>query len=98
MKERAGDVASSRARRRGGRAVGVATNGERFVATARSDRRIMELMAAIGRALRPERTGGRDPRLAIAERHAALGEAHLDAEEACHPMDGAGSVGEAFAQ
>src|SRR5580658_1987915 len=98
MEERAGDAASSRARRRRRRAVDVADKSEGLVAAGRDDRRIVELVAAQDFARCPKRAVGRKARLAIAERHAELLEACLDAEQAGHPVLDARSVDEAFAE
>src|SRR5277367_4846155 len=98
MKERAGDPAPSRARGRFRRAVDVANKSERVVAAGRNDGRIVELVATQESALEPKRAVRSDTRLAIAERHPALLEAGLDAQQARHLMGDARGVDEASAE
>jgi hypothetical protein len=58
----------------------------------------MEFVAAQERALWPERALRSEAGLAIAERHPAVFEAGLDAEQARHLVGGAGGVDKALAQ
>src|SRR5579872_529804 len=84
MEEAARDEAAPAAGRRRGRAIGVRNVGEWLVAAGLDDRRIVEFMTAMARACAPQRMVGAQRRLAIAERHAALGERTDKAEQAGH--------------
>src|SRR5271166_6826837 len=95
VEERAGDKTSARARGRVRRAIGVGDEGEGRVPSFGGDCRIVEFVAAQKGARRPERAVGRKLRFAIAERHAALEEARLDAKQPRHRMRGPRGVDEA---
>src|SRR5580704_8576649 len=79
-------------------ALAVAELDQRRVGAGRKLRRVVELVAAHGRAGRSERTVGQHPRLAIAEMKPSLGKARRVAQEPGHGVARAVRVLKTFAQ
>src|SRR3984957_13277067 len=97
MKERARDLATTRACGSRRRAVDIANKGERVVAARRDDGRVVELVAAQDRARGSKRAIRHDAGLAIAKRHAALFKTGFDAKQASHRMRSARGVDKGLA-
>src|SRR5713226_1144215 len=89
VKESAGDAAAPCSGFAQRASLTIRKIGQRVVASARDQRRIVKLVTAQRRRCRSERAVAKEPRLAITEVQFALGEARRVAEQPRHRMAGA---------